>query len=786
MRRFFKTLLLTSTLINAQQDNSSNNNKQLELQSNNNNKNGNNSPPVLRCGSSKIDIDVPKAFLNKHNIIVRDSAELHFAKHKDCFAVDNGDSYKLQIFAPFDSCGTTVEHGSDDYAYTNEVVFANKDKTLSVFQFRCIYEDKYIVSSGPISPTKRTLQFSSGQGEFEVSMEMYRGPSFSFMDKHADNPTVRLNDPVYVDVEFTSNLGFGDPGRELVTSIKTCYATDTPNHADHKRYHNLISGMCVSPEDPSVEILENGNSDNARFKFNMFKWKGVIAYIYLHCEVHLCNNTIETCRNDQKMCHNRNQRRKRRGITLPVNIDRGYKKSRAVRQTNQSRKYTIEADMGEYDDSIQEIGESVIDYQNLDMSSSSDYNNNVDYASHNDIHGMLDSSFYDVPDEPEMTDFITRGPILFDDDDNNNVGSGQINSTIVEIYYNDEFLRVYIFSSIAIVICVIAMILAILLALKRRKAGLEKMADIDHVFSGFRQSIDGSFGGPGSNGSSDHGHNNNMKASQKHLALGNDSDQKVLPAITGLPLPPTPEVPGLLPPVLGSPMTTASNLSNNSPDLSEGSDIYHNITTAPKSVSVSHKPTIVRHSSNVNSINHKPIQQKMSLQHHPHHYTNNNNNNNNIIPSSNSMVVKSSANNNNGGLPPLRSNTFLQSRPTLILPHSSHNHGHSHSQLTKPSNNTNIMTGANGGHRVERSKTSINPTHSSRAVQHQQSFNASGMLKHPQHSQSYSVGHQKSHGHGQQSGVGNVKGLKHSQSQLHPNRKVETNTISHTLSNYSN
>jgi hypothetical protein len=775
--------ITSTTLINAQE---SSNNQQLELQTKNNLKNGNNSPPVLRCGSSKIDIDVPKAFLNKHNIIVRDSAELHFAKHKDCFAVDNGDSYKLQIFAPFDSCGTTVEHGSDDYAYTNEVVFANKDKSLSVFQFRCIYEDKYIVSSGPISPTKRTLQFSSGEGEFEVSMEMYRGPSFSFMDKHADNPTVRLNDPVYVDVEFTSNLGFGDPGRELVTSIKTCYATDTPNHADHQRYHNLISGMCVSPEDPSVEILENGNSDNARFKFNMFKWKGVIAYIYLHCEVHLCNSTVETCRNDQKMCHNRNQKRRRRAITLPVNIERGYKKSRAVRQTNQSRKYTIEADMGEYDDNIQEIGESVIDYENLNLDSNNNYANNVDYLNnHHDIHGMLDSSFYDVPDEPEMTDFITRGPILFDDIDNSAVGSGQINSTIVEIYYNDEFLRVYIFSSIAIVICVIAMILAILLAVKRRKAGLEKMADIDHVFSGFRQSIDGSYGGQ--TGSSSDG--NLTKGSQKMLNSLTDNDLKVLPAITGLPLPPTPEVPANLPPVLGSPMTTASNISNSnnntSADNSDGSDIYHNIV--PKSVSVSHKPSVVRHASSVNILSHKPIQQKMSLQHHPNY-------NNNIIPSSNSMVVKSTHHNN---LPPLRSNTFLQknensrlqSRPTLTLPHSSHlvhqnqgqsvqiHHGHTHTP------------GMNGGNRVERSKTSINPNSSRNVVQHQQSFsNNHNMMKHPQHSQSYNMGHHQNNSvsHHHHHGVGNGKGLKHSQSQLQSNRKVETNTISHTLSNYSN
>lgn len=667
-------------------------------------------PPVLRCGSSKIDIDVPKIFLQKHNIIVKDSSELHFAKHKDCFAVDNGDSYKLQIFSPFDSCGTTVEHGSDDYAYTNEVVFENKDRTLSVFQFRCIYEDKYIVSSGPISPTKRTLQFHSGEGEFEVSMEMYRGPSFSFMDKHADNPTVRLNDPVYVDVEFTSNLGFGDPGRDLVTTVKTCYATDTPNHANHQRYHNLISGMCVSPEDASVEILENGNSDNARFKFNMFKWKGVIAYIYLHCEVHLCNNTIETCRNDQKMCHNRNQKRKRRGIKLPNYLNTQNKKSRITRQINQSRKYTIEADMGEYDDIPSEVGESILEYSMGDISNNNDA---IDYTYHDDIHGMLDSSFYDLPEEEEMTDFITRGPILFDDDES--VGSGQINSTIIEIKYNDEFLRVYIFSSIAIVICIIAMILAILLALKRRKTSLEKMADIDHVFNGFntRQSIDGSYGGSGNGG------NLNNISQKASITTGISSYEnfndpsgpgKILPAITGLPLPPTPVLTNL-PPVLGSPVTTASNVSNsNNSNITSDSEIYHNIQ-AHGNHQLHHQSS---HTHQSPQLQFNPQVQRTTLQ-----------------------KAESSR---------------LHSRPTLTLPPN--------------------------GNRVERSKTSIHPNN------RQPQF----MTK-KQQSHSYNMGHN----HVNNKGVNvNTNGLKHSHSQLVQsvqgghNRKVETNTISHTLSNYSN
>lgn len=684
------------------------------------------SPPVLKCGAAKIDIDVSKAFLIKHNIMVKDSSELHFSKHKDCFAVDTGSSYKLQIFAPFTSCGTIVEHGNDDYAYTNEVVFENADRELSVFQFRCIYEDKYIVSSGPISPTKRTLQFHSGEGEFEVAMQLYRGPSFSFMDKHTDNPTVRLNDPVFVDIEFTSNLGFGDPGRDLVTSIKSCYATDTPEFSAHNRYHPLISGMCVSPEDESVEILENGNSDSARFKFNMFKWKGVIAYIYLHCEVHLCNSTIESCRHDEKMCHNRNQRKKR-GIQLPSiegPLKENNHRARSKRQ-NQSQKYSIEADLGDLidDDEVENIGESNV-YYDLPTSSMDSG------ASFEDIQGMLsdsDNDYFDIPEEEEMTDFITRGPIIFDDDDD--VGSGQINSTIVEIPRNDEFLRVMIFSSIAIVICIIAMIMAILVALKRRKAGLEKLAGINQAFgNGYtRQSYDGSQGN----------NTNHTDLSQKASIItgvsnyDNFEGKQPLPAITGLPLPPTPEIsqnntntaavpggplPALpnLPPVLGSPVTTSStimesardNKSGNSgpPSNSSGSDIYHNIVN--NKINTKQLPEIGGHRNSGLSHTMSSIQQMQKP---------------NIRP----MIQKAES-------------SRLVTRPNLIMPHSNN--------------------------KVERSKTSINPTS---AGQH-----------HLRHGQGHHHHHSHNkHVHGSSAHI--------ERSNTRANRGVEANTISHTLSNFS-
>lgn len=750
------------------------------------------SPPKLRCGAAKIDIDVPKAFLLKHNIAIKDSSELHFSKHKDCFAVDNGDSYKLQIFAPFTSCGTVVEHGSDDYAYTNEVVFENEEKSLSVFQFRCIYEDKYIVSSGPISPTKRTLQFHSGEGEFEVAMNMYRGPSFSFMDKHGDNPTIRLNDPVYVDIAFTSNLGFADPGRDLVTSIKTCYATTTPDHTTQQEYHSLISGMCVSPEDKSVEILENGNSENARFKFNMFKWRGLIAYIYLHCEVHLCNRTVETCRNDEKMCHSREQRRKRRGITLPSGPDT----EQLHRSKRQSQKYTIQADLSEFDDSkVAGIGESNIFYDlGEDSDNMNDYSSHHNSISHKDLEGMIG---YEIPEEEEMTDFITRGPLIFDED--TPVGNGQINATITELQLSDdEFLRVYIFSSIAIVIFIIALILTILVALKRRKAGLEKLAGINNVFNGYgRQSIDGSLGN-----STQH-----TDISQKASIITGistfDTERpidkpNILPAITGLPLPPTPELPlgpsGKLPPVLGSPITANSSLHEDSSASSDhnpsstnhNNEIYHNITSDNK--------------INTNKI---PEVKNMKLQHHQSiNLLSSNNNNNNtssknlqhIASGHNRQVlhISSSANPNSASSHNLNNSNNTHTRSHLNLHHhNSHNlHKNNPHHSKSPSNthrhNHNNNKHLNNSSSVHNSSSNNNHNNTQRLHNNLQKAESSRLHTRPN----------------LQVNAHNSK-VERSKTSCHPSnhpslyntsnnnkRKngghVENNTVSHTLSNYSN
>jgi hypothetical protein len=480
--------------------------------------------PVLRCGQAKIEITVAKKFLQRHGIRIQSASELHFVKNPECFAFDNDKSYTLTIFSPFGGCGTTVEHGSDDYVYSNEVVYTGKNngREISVFQFRCIYEDKYIVSSGPLKPSKSLLTFESVQGEFNVEMDLYRASTFSFMDKHVKDPIIKLNEKVYVNLEYSTTFGWSD----LRTTIKTCYATDQPKPQQMDRYHPLITGKCAHPDDKSVEIIENGESVSARFKFNMFKWKGMIAYIYLHCEVHLCNSTMEQCYGETPLCNGKSDEERQ-------NAGRFKREAEEKEQFKESMmiggapRYRIPGTSEDIiiDDEFTPNGEMFNGLGHLDGS-------DEDYDLKGNLLSEMEELEYgeEVP-EKEMSDFITRGPMIIDDDAD--VGVGSIETTISNITYGDDFLRIYIFSSIAVMICMIALILACLLALKRRRSSLEKVTSITQVFrnsdAGLTTSTTPDLGLASTGIEPDMiGKNGQIK------------NPRVLPAITGLPLPPTP------------------------------------------------------------------------------------------------------------------------------------------------------------------------------------------------------------------------------------------------------
>jgi len=182
---------------------------------------------------------------------------------------------------------------------------------------RCVYEDKYVVSSGPITPTKNTLTFSTEFGEFEANMHLYAGDRFDDSVKLDDRPAIQLSERVYVGINLYAP--FSDSYvEELSVSVQNCYANDSPDHQQMDIYHYLISGMCVAPDDKTVRIYQNGVPDMqaSQFSFEMFRFRKGLDYIYLHCELKLCNTTIEVCEGSNPFCNG--QSRKKRAFTEQV------------------------------------------------------------------------------------------------------------------------------------------------------------------------------------------------------------------------------------------------------------------------------------------------------------------------------------------------------------------------------------------------------------------------------------------------------------------------------------
>jgi len=277
--------------------------------------------PKLYCQPNKIYITITKHYLRKHRLLnrIQTPQQLHFKDHPACFATDAGDSYVLNLYTPFTACGTLLNHGTEDYIYTNEVVIDKSDgkKPIKLVEMRCVYEDKYVVSSGPITPTKNTLTFSTEFGEFEANMHLYAGDRFDDSVKLDDRPAIQLSERVYVGINLYAP--FSDSYvEELSVSVQNCYANDSPDHQQMDIYHYLISGMCVAPDDKTVRIYQNGVPDMqaSQFSFEMFRFRKGLDYIYLHCELKLCNTTIEVCEGSNPFCNG--QSRKKRAFTEQV------------------------------------------------------------------------------------------------------------------------------------------------------------------------------------------------------------------------------------------------------------------------------------------------------------------------------------------------------------------------------------------------------------------------------------------------------------------------------------
>jgi len=267
----------------------------------------------LECHPDKISIEIGDKFLVEHDMDVRYPSQLYFHGNPECSGVRISDGYQMTIPAPFDTCGTKLDHDTGNYVYTNEIVFGPADASDDVIEssklqripIRCSYDDRYVVSSDfGLKPYVKTIYFETGQGNISVEMNLYQREDYNPKSRLGARPMVLVGFPLYVSVK-TDDI-FGDPA--IKTTLEQCYASDQPSFKKmDSLLHYLVQGRCVSPDDSTVEIIKNGKSNEARFKFDMFRWRmQQTEFIYLHCEVRVCNSSAEICTGEGALCNSVN------------------------------------------------------------------------------------------------------------------------------------------------------------------------------------------------------------------------------------------------------------------------------------------------------------------------------------------------------------------------------------------------------------------------------------------------------------------------------------------------
>ncbi|XP_053326747.1 uncharacterized protein LOC128501337 [Spea bombifrons] len=242
--------------------------------------------PKMICGSTSMNVsfqikDLVSLDVDIQNIHLRDKA---------CFGVQISES-TLSVVSQLQDCKTQLSTNKTHATYQN-TVYLPPDPSLVIYReeyfvdVSCSYPLDMNVSSGTtLYPTISTIYIKvDGSGEFKVTMALFEDAGFSTPYKR-DTIALSTKDMLYVGVYIEGDT----PDFDLV--MVNCFATPTQSFYDPVRY-NLIRNSCPNEQEKTLTVASNGISKKGQFSVQMFKFIGNYSYVYLHCEVHLCENSV--------------------------------------------------------------------------------------------------------------------------------------------------------------------------------------------------------------------------------------------------------------------------------------------------------------------------------------------------------------------------------------------------------------------------------------------------------------------------------------------------------------
>ncbi|XP_030614770.1 zona pellucida-like domain-containing protein 1 [Archocentrus centrarchus] len=173
-------------------------------------------------------------------------------------------------------------------------------KAELMYYYSCAYPLEYLINNTQISVPASTITVKDNNGTFisTLSMGLFSDASYT---KPLVIPQwgIELRTNVYVEVKAT-NLTM-----QYNVLLDRCYASISPLLSNSSNFNLFVS----CSKDQFTTMIENGESQRARFKFPAFRFieqqKEPVSSYYLHCITRLCERS--TC-STFKQCTKRRKR----------------------------------------------------------------------------------------------------------------------------------------------------------------------------------------------------------------------------------------------------------------------------------------------------------------------------------------------------------------------------------------------------------------------------------------------------------------------------------------------
>ncbi|XP_073237862.1 ZP domain-containing protein-like [Porites lutea] len=235
----------------------------------------------VQCHQNDMSITLPKALLlglNREHVTLRDVK---------CVATETRTNFTLKT--ALTGCGTTARHRGGFVVYSNTVLeipvaddaIITRVREIEI-PFSCFYKNSGDATAVGVKPDTRKLVFDeNGKGNFTVALDMFPDKSFEAAYTQSDYPVeVKLRQYLF----FQASVKTKD--KTLSVLAENCYATPSQDRQHDDKYH-LIKEGC--PVDKTTITIQSQKVGVDRFSTEAFKFIADHPFVFVHCQIRICD-----------------------------------------------------------------------------------------------------------------------------------------------------------------------------------------------------------------------------------------------------------------------------------------------------------------------------------------------------------------------------------------------------------------------------------------------------------------------------------------------------------------